>query len=156
MRSLLAISFKQNQKTIFVARSTWNHIWRFPLTRAEIWDPFWQPPLTKAEIRDPFWRSPLIKSEIWDPFWRPPLTKTEIWDLFWRPPLSKTKNYICSSVNLESHLVIPFTQSWNRCPSSWWQGLNLSFSFKNFLIGSPHFIVVPNSMILSSSTILLN
>ena len=75
------------------------------------------------------------------------------------------KIYFCSSVNLESHLAIPFNQSWYRCRSSWWQGLNLSFSFEDFLIGSSHFIVVPksklwffaiiNSMILSSSIILL-
>ena len=59
----------------------------------------------------------------WNPIWRFPLTKAEVdvavgltWDSFWRPPLTKTKKiYVCSSVNLESHLAIPFNQSWYRC-----------------------------------------
>ena len=68
--------------------------------------------------------------------------------------------------NMRSLLATSFDQSWYRCRSSWWQGLNLSFSFKNFLIGSSHFIVVPesklwffaiiNPLILSSSIILLD
>jgi hypothetical protein len=99
MRSLLATSFNQNQKNIIVARSTWNPIWRSPLTQAKIWDPFWRPPLTNAEI--------------WDPFWRPPFTKSEIWDPFWRPPFNQNQKTICSSVRLESHLAIPFNQIWN-------------------------------------------
>jgi hypothetical protein len=68
--------------------------------------------------------------------------------------------------NMRSLLATSFDRSWYWCRSSWWQGLNLSFSFKNFLIGSSHFIVVPesklwffaiiNPLILSSSIILLD
>jgi len=80
---------------------------------------------------------------------------------------NQSKNLFCKSVNLESHLAIPFYRSWYRCRSSWWKGLNLSFSLKKkILIGSSHFIVVPesklwffaiiNPLILSSSIILLD
>jgi len=35
------------------------------------------------------------------------------WDPIWRSPFSKPKN-VCSSVNLKSHLAIPFNQSYMR------------------------------------------
>ena len=35
------------------------------------------------------------------------------WDPIWRPPLPKPKN-VCSSVNLKSHMEIPFNQSYMR------------------------------------------
>jgi hypothetical protein len=76
----------------------WGPFWRPPLTNIEIWDPFWRSPLTNIKIRDPFWRS----QTTWNSIWRFLLTN-EIWDPFWRSPL----------INLESHLAIPFIQSWN-------------------------------------------
>ena len=72
-----------------------------------------------------------VARSTWNPIWRFPLTKVDI-----------------------------------SVYSSWWQCLNLSFSFENFLIGSSHFIIVLESklwffaiinlMILSSSIILLD
>jgi hypothetical protein len=70
-RSLLAITF--NQQPIIIAQSTWNPIWRFPLTKT--WNPIWRFLLTQAEIWGPFWRPPLTNIKMWDPFWRSPLTK---------------------------------------------------------------------------------
>jgi len=64
---------------MFVAQSTRNPIWLFPLTKADIdvpvgltCDRFWRPPLTKTK------KSIFIARSTWNPIWRFPLTKADI------------------------------------------------------------------------------
>jgi len=116
---------------MFGARSTWNPIWQFSLTKAKIgvavgltWDPLWQPSLTKTKT------SMFIARSTWNPIWRFPLTKAEIG--------------VCSSGWKGFNLSFSFENF-----------LIGSFHFIIVLESKPWFFVI-NSMILSMSTILLD
>jgi hypothetical protein len=108
-RSLLATSFDQYRNTrslLAISNSLESHL-AIPFIQYEIWGPFWRPPLTNIEIRDPFWRS----QTTWNPIWRFLLFEAEIMRSLLAISFNqKPKNLFCKSVNLESHLAIPFNR----------------------------------------------
>jgi len=130
-RSLLATSFDQYRNTrslLAISNSLESHL-AIPFIQYEIWGPFWRPPLTNIEIRDPFWRSPLIKNQ------KIYFVNRSTWNPIWRFPLTD-----CSMLFFLMKFIYLFI-------------------FKVLLVipeSKPWFFAIINSVILSSSTILLD